>query len=66
MNTKQSIFMILSVMLSLVTLAMGLYVTTNAETDHVNVPCYDRYQNQIQELTCTEDSITYPTPEFYI
>ena len=66
MNIKQLVFTLFMIAVVIMMASYGLYITENAKTTHHSVPCYDRYRNQIQDLTCTGDSITYPEPEFYV
>jgi len=66
MNVKQLIFLLFMIAAVVTMASYGLYITENSKSISHNVPCYDRFSNQIQDVICTEDSMTYPEPEIYV
>ena len=66
MNTKQLIFTLSMIVLIITMTLYGLHITETADTRPHTVPCYDRYQNQIQDLTCISNEVVYSQSEVLI
>jgi hypothetical protein len=66
MNIKQFAFMMFMIVLVILVALFGLYLTDNVKTTSESVPCYDRYSNEIQGMTCTSEMVHYPDLELSV